>query len=117
MFFTARRPRPFLWDNFNVHDLAVNVLHWTPYCGRGAHLDELCSGIVLNPQNVYLLNLPIFGCLGDYFADPRGYDPDASMSRHLTALMGEQGAPLGLTLSQWFTGAALTIDGGAMTGG
>ena len=95
--------RPFLWDNFNVRDNALNVLHWSPYSGRGPNLDTLCSGIVLNPQNAYLLNLPIFGCLGDYFADPRAYDPQASMRRHLAALMGDEAAPLGLTLSRWFT--------------
>jgi len=94
--------RPFLWDNFNVHDWSLNVLHWTPYSGRGAHLDELCAGIVLNPQNIYLFNLPIFGCLGDYFADPRAYDPQASFRRHINALLGEEGAPFGLTLAQWF---------------
>jgi len=95
--------RPFLWDNFNVRDNALNVLHWSPYMGRGRNLDQLCTGIVLNPQNVYLLNLPVFGCMGDYFADPRGYDPQASFRRHVTALMGEAGAPLGETLSRWFT--------------
>lgn len=95
--------RPFLWDNFNVHDRAMNALHWTPYTGRGAHLNELCSGIVLNPQNIYLYNLPIFACMSDYFADPRAYDPRASMRRHLSELMGEQALPAGLVLSQWFT--------------
>lgn len=95
--------RPFLWDNFNVRDNSLNTLHWSPYQGRGAHLDELCSGIVLNPQNHYLLNLPVFGCLGDYFADPRGYDPRASMRRHIAELMGEEGAALGVELSRWFT--------------
>jgi hypothetical protein len=95
--------RPFLWDNFNVRDNSLNTLHWSPYQGRGAHLPELCSGIVLNPQNHYLLNLPIFGCAGDYFADPRGYDPQASMRRHIAELMGEEGAALGVELSRWFT--------------
>jgi len=95
--------RPFLWDNFNVRDNALNVLHWSPYAGRGRRLHELCAGIVLNPQNDYLLNLPIFGCLGDYFADPHGYEPRASFRRHVTALMGEEGAPFGEVLSHWFT--------------
>jgi hypothetical protein len=95
--------RPFLWDNFNVRDNALNVLHWSPYAGRGRQLDQLCTGIVLNPQNAYLLNMPIFGCLGDYFADPRAYDPRASFRRHVTAFMGEEGAPFGEVLSQWFT--------------
>lgn len=95
--------RPFLWDNFNVRDNSLNVLHWSPYAGRGTNLDELCSGIVLNPQNDYLLNLPIFGCLGDYFTDPRKYDPRESFGRHIKDLMGEDGAPLGEVLSQWFT--------------
>lgn len=95
--------RPFLWDNFNVHDRAMNALHWTPYMGRGRHLHELCSGIVLNPQNIYLYNLPVFGCLGDYFADPHGYDPWASMRRHLADLLGEEALPVGLVLARWFT--------------
>ena len=103
--------RPFLWDNFNVRDNALNVLHWSPYAGRGRNLDRICSGIVLNPQNVYLLNLPIFGCMGDYFADPRRYDPAASFQRHVTKLMGEQGAPLGMTLSQWFTSEWFAREG------
>ncbi len=103
--------RPFLWDNFNVRDNALNVLHWSPYSGRGAHLDTLCSGIVLNPQNVYLLNLPIFGCLGDYFADPRNYDPQASFGRHLETFMGEEGAPFGQILSQWFSSEWFAAEG------
>lgn len=94
---------PFLWDNFNVRDNALNVLHWSPYQGRGKNLDKICSGIVLNPQNIYLLNLPIFGCMGDYFADPRGYDPVASFARHVAELMGPEGAPFGVMLSKWFT--------------
>ena len=103
--------RPFLWDNFNVRDNALNVLHWTPYSGRGANLDTLCSGIVLNPQNAYLLNVPIFGCMGDYFADPRAYHPGESFRRHVTALMGEHGAPFGLVLSQWFTSEWFAAEG------
>ncbi len=94
--------RPFLWDNFNVADWALNVLHWTPYSGRGPNLDRLCAGIVLNPQNVYAVNVPVFATLGDYFADPRAYDPAASMRRHLAALLGEDGLPFGLELSKWF---------------
>jgi len=103
--------RPFLWDNFNVRDNALNVLHWSPYAGRGRHLDRLCTGIVLNPQNVYLLNIPIFGCLGDYFADPRGYEPQASFHRHITAFMGEDGAPFGEVLSRWFTSEWFALEG------
>ena len=103
--------RPFLWDNFNVRDNSLNALHWSPYAGRGPSLDTLCSGIVLNPQNVYLLNLPIFGCMGDYFADPRGYDPEASFARHVAVLMGEEGAPLGLVLSKWFTSEWFAAEG------
>lgn len=95
--------RPFLWDNFNVRDNSMNTLHWSPYSGRGANLDTLCAGIVLNPQNLYLLNLPVFGCMGDYLADPRGYEPRASFRRHVAAFMGEEAAPLGETLSRWFT--------------
>lgn len=95
--------RPFLWDNFNVRDNSLNTLHWSPYSGRGASLPSLCSGIVLNPQNQYLLNLPVFGCFGDYLADPPSYDPPASFRRHVAALMGEEAAPLGLELSRWFT--------------
>lgn len=95
--------RPFLWDNFNVRDNALNVLHWSPYASRGRNLDQLCTGIVLNPQNIYQLNLPIFGCMGDYFADPRSYNPRASFRRHVTALMGDAGTPFGETLSHWFT--------------
>lgn len=103
--------RPFLWDNFNVRDNALNVLHWTPYSCRGANLDTLCSGIVLNPQNAYLLNVPIFGCMGDYFADPRAYNPEESFRRHVTALMGEHGAPFGLVLSRWFTSEWFAAEG------
>jgi|GEM_PF-1482798 len=103
--------RPFLWDNFNVRDNALNVLHWSPYAGRGGNLDRLCSGIVLNPQNNYLLNVPIFGCLGDYFTDPRGYDPRAAFRRRVTAFMGEEGAPFGETLSQWFTSEWFAVKG------
>jgi len=103
--------RPFLWDNFNVRDNSLNVLHWSPFAGRGPNLDRICSGIVLNPQNVYLLNLPIFGCMGDYFADPCGYDPRASFERHVTALMGEEGAPFGVTLSDWFTSEWFASEG------
>lgn len=103
--------RPFLWDNFNVRDNSLNVLHWSPYAGRGPNLDTICSGIMLNPQNVYLLNLPIFGCMGDYLADPRGYDPKVSFRRHVTKLMGEEGAPFGVMLSEWFTAEWFASEG------
>lgn len=103
--------RPFFWDNFNVRDNALNVLHWSPYAGRGANLDRLCSGIVVNPQNVYLLNLPIFGCVGDYLADTRAYDPRASFTRHIEDLMGPDGAPFGQVLSQWFTSEWFASEG------
>lgn len=103
--------RPFLWDNFNVRDNSLNTLHWSPYAGRGRNLDRICSGLVLNPQNAYLLNLPIFGCLGDYLANPRHYDPQASFRRHVTVLMGDEGAPLGLTLSHWFTAEWFAREG------
>lgn len=103
--------RPFLWDNYNVRDNSLNVLHWSPYMGRGQNLDRICSGIVLNPQNVYLLNLPVFGCMGDYFADPRSYDPEASFKRHVTELMAPDGGPHGLTLSKWFTAEWFAREG------
>ena len=32
---------------------------------------------------------PVFWCLGDYLADPRAYDPQDSMRRHVTALLVE----------------------------
>ncbi|MHC4886398.1 MAG: beta-N-acetylglucosaminidase domain-containing protein [Planctomycetota bacterium] len=95
--------RPFFWDNFNVRDNSLNTLHWSSYRGRGSGVPEICSGILLNPQNQYMLNLPIFGCMGDYLADPATYDPTASMGRHLRAFMGEEAAPLGEELSRWFT--------------
>ena len=95
--------RPFFWDNFNVRDNALNILHWSPYSGRGANLDKLCTGIVLNPQNHYILNIPIFGCMGDYLKNPRKYNPQKSMKKHLEKFMGQQAAPLGMILSKWFT--------------
>jgi len=95
--------RPFLWDNFTVHDRSMNTLHWTPYTGRGVHLNELCSGIILNPQNIYLYGLPVFGTFGDYLTDPHAYNPRASMRHHLAELLGETALPAGLVLSQWYT--------------
>jgi len=106
--------RPFFWDNFNVRDNSVNTLHWSPYSGRGANLDTICSGIVLNPQNIYLLNLPVFGCMGDYLADPRRYNPQTSMARHVEHLMGPDAAPLGMTLSRWFTAEWFAAPGDGM---
>ena len=95
--------RPFFWDNFNVRDNALTVLHWSPYSGRGCNLQWICSGIVLNPQNIYMLNLPVFGSFGDYLADPENYDSHKSFRTHLVKLMGKDAASLGETLSQWFT--------------
>jgi hyaluronoglucosaminidase len=95
--------KPFFWDNFNTSDFTLNELHWSPYQGRGDRLQELCSGIVLNPQNVYRLNLPIFGTMGEYFKNPRHYEAAAAMKKHLAALLGEPGRELGMILSTWFT--------------
>jgi hypothetical protein len=95
--------KPFLWDNFNCVDFALNRLNWSPYQGRGDRLPELCSGIVLNPQNIGLLNWPVLGTAGAFFADPRRYDPRRAMARSLRACLGPAGAAIGRILSQWFT--------------
>jgi len=113
-YFDNFRRRPFIWDNFNVRDNSVNTLHWSPYSGRGRRLHTLCSGIMLNPQNIYLLNLPIFGCMGDYLANPRTYDPWRSMKRHLAELMGRKAVPLGMTLARWFTAEWFARPGDGM---
>jgi len=41
--------------------------------------------------------------MGDYLADPRSYDPEASFRHHVAAFMGPEAATLGETLSRWFT--------------
>jgi hypothetical protein len=49
--------------------------------------------------------------MGDYFANPRAYDPKSSFRRHVEGLMGEEGAPLGVELSRWFTAEWAAIEG------
>lgn len=95
--------KPFLWDNFNCADFALNQINWSPYQGRGDRLDGLCSGIVLNPQHIALINDPVFGTLGEYLANPRKYNPRKAMDRSLAASLGKDGAVVGRILSKWFT--------------
>ena len=95
--------KPFLWDNFSTSDWTLNELHWSPYSGRGDRLDELCSGIVINPQNLHAINRPVFGTMGAYFANPRRYDPAAAMKTQLVRCLGPGAAKPGLTLSKWYT--------------
>ena len=95
--------KPFLWDNFNCADFALNRLNWSPYQGRGDRLNELCSGIVLNPQHVALMNWPVFGTVGEYFANPRQYNPRKAMDRSLDHCMGKAGGTIGRILAKWYT--------------
>jgi hyaluronoglucosaminidase len=97
------RRKPFVWDNFNTSDWTINALHWTPYQGRGDRLGELCSGILLNPQNLHRLNLPILATMGDWLADPQKYASQRSMKRQLEHFLGRPGVPVAATLSRWFT--------------
>ncbi len=95
--------KPFLWDNFNCADFALNQLNWSPYQGRGDRLDTLCAGIVLNPQQLALINEPFFGTAGEYFGNPKAYHPRMAMKRSLAASLGKDGATVGRILAQWFT--------------
>jgi hypothetical protein len=95
--------KPFFWDNFNCADFALNQLNWSPYQGRGDRLNELCSGILLNPQHVALLNWPVFGTVGEYFANPRRYNPRKAMERSLDRCLGPAGGVIGRVLSKWYT--------------
>lgn len=50
-----RRP-PLIWDNLVANDYDMRRLNCGPYCGRLPNLRRAVRGILINPNNEYLLN-------------------------------------------------------------
>jgi hyaluronoglucosaminidase len=95
--------KPLFWDNFNTSDWKLDAMHWSAYEGRGSRLAEFSAGILVNPQNVYRLNWPLFGAVGDYFRDPKGFRAKRSQRKYLVEELGEAGGKVGVLLAKWYT--------------
>lgn len=84
---------PLVWDNYPVNDFARWRLFLGPLRGRGPDLESAVAGYVSNPMNeAHASMLPLW-TIADYLRDPRGYDPDRSEARALTALYGNERNP------------------------
>jgi hyaluronoglucosaminidase len=90
---TAGRP-PLYWDNYPVNDVAMGwELHIGPYLNRDAGLGEVSRGILSNPMELSEASKIPLVTIADYLADPRGYDPEASVARAIREVAGDDAEP------------------------
>jgi protein O-GlcNAcase/histone acetyltransferase len=47
---------PLIWDNLFANDYDIRRLHCGPYAGRSPELRDAVRGILINPNNEYLIN-------------------------------------------------------------
>ncbi len=81
---------PLLWDNYPVNDLAMqNELHLGPIRGRSPDLGGAVRGLLANPMNQPEASKIPLATIGDYLADPSGYEPERSWMRALREVAEE----------------------------
>lgn len=82
--------KPLVWDNYPVNDLAMqDELHLGPILGRGVDLGGSVRGLLANPMNQPEASKIPLATLGDYLADPNGYEPERSWLAALREVAGE----------------------------
>jgi hypothetical protein len=95
--------KPLIWDNFPVNDYDTWRAFLGPLRGRDAELAETTRGIIANPNvEPWLSMIPLY-TVAEYALDPYGYDPDASFSRALPFLYGEEAARIIEPVVQLYT--------------
>jgi hyaluronoglucosaminidase len=84
----AKRP-PLYWDNYPVNDAAMaGELHIGPYQGRDRRLYRFSRGIVANAMEYPQASKLALATVGEYLADPEGYQPEAAARRAVAELAG-----------------------------
>ena len=97
--FAGERPLV-VWDNFPVNDSIAREIFLGPYLGRDPDLDGGLDGVVLNLMSQPTAGLIAVATAAEYFADPRGYDPEGAWTRAIADVGGRGAAALELFAAQ-----------------
>lgn len=85
------RRRPLIWDNYPVNDLTMQPeLHIGPVRGRSPDLHIAVAGLLANPMLQPEASKVPLNTIGDYLADPYGYEPERAWDRALAEAAGEE---------------------------
>jgi hyaluronoglucosaminidase len=89
-FEAATGHRPVYWDNYPVNDVAMTwELHIGPYRRRDPFLHRASPGIIANAMSLYEASKIPIATIADYLTDPEGYDPEASWTRAIRDVTGD----------------------------
>jgi len=114
---TTGRP-PLYWDNYPVNDVAMtSELHVGPYRGRDPHLAEGSRGIIANPMELFEASRIPLATIGDYLADPEGYDPEASWAAAIEEAAGEADAGAFALFADNVRSSCLSQEDATLVGG
>lgn len=127
------RDRIVVWDNYPAHDVTGPVfgrppsrLFLGPYEGRDPRLGEAVDGIVSDPMQFPVASRIALSTMGEYLADPAGYDPEAAWERALDDAGGggvavlaqnSRSSRLDRTESLQYSAAAEAFEAGLAAGG
>jgi hyaluronoglucosaminidase len=81
--------KPVMWDNYPVNDLVMRPeMHLGPLRGRDPLLYKECKGFAANSMNQAEASKIALSTIGEYLADPEGYDPESAWTRALMQVGG-----------------------------
>jgi protein O-GlcNAcase/histone acetyltransferase len=66
---------PVIWDNLFANDYDIRRLHCGPYAGRSPELREVVRGILINPNNEYLINEVPLRTFSQFLKVERDWNP------------------------------------------
>jgi hyaluronoglucosaminidase len=77
--------KPIVWDNYPVNDMFPWRPLLSPVKNRSADLAGHVAGFMANPMKQWTASTIPLATLADYFRDPAGYDPAASIAHAVEA--------------------------------
>ena len=79
------RRKPLIWDNLHANDYDGHRFYCGPYSGRPPELRSEVNGLLINPNNEFLLNYVPLRTLSEFLRSPGGTGWDARKS-YLSAM-------------------------------
>jgi hyaluronoglucosaminidase len=88
IFTESAKRQPLFWDNYPVNDVAmIHELHIGPLRAREPELVNCSEGLLANPMWLAESSKIPLWTIGEYLADPHGYNPDAAWERALAQVI------------------------------
>ena len=88
-FYRLTGKKPLYWDNYPVNDAKMTQeFHIAPIIGRSPDLWQHAEGLVVNPMEYIESSMISLYTIGEYLADPEGYDSAASHARAIADVLG-----------------------------